>query len=33
MTYALVAYVLSVLLWGVYLVLLAVRIRRARRGH
>ena len=33
MTYAIVAYVFSGLLWAVYLLLLASRIRRARRGH
>ena len=33
MTYAIVAYVLSGLLWVVYLLFLAARIRRARRGH
>lgn len=32
MTYAVVAYVFSGLLWAAYLLLLAVRTRRARRG-
>jgi hypothetical protein len=33
MTYAIIAYALSIVLWAVYLIVLAVRIRRARRGH
>jgi len=31
-TYAIIAYVSSGLLWAAYLLLLAVRIHRARRG-
>ena len=33
MTYAIVAYVLSGLIWAAYLMLLAVRIGRTRRGR